>query len=403
MVGPYRTLDQDLIGSNVGNLVFSQAAYRLLSTKDARIDAQKIIGMSADRVNSSYDQVIVPLANAFRPAFVNMLRALTELFSQLTIPVVVMSVGVQGPVTGKIDPSPLDDVVKEFMVSVLNRSASVGVRGEVTAAYLKKLGFGDDVVDVTGCPSVFMDGPNLAVTKKVEELTTESRISLNISQGIAEMAPVWSGQAARYPNAMYTAQDRYTLELMLTGQYDSRAPHPAGSPTSMEHPLFAQNRVRFCLDPATWMRYLKQFDFSFGTRIHGNIMAILSGIPAVVLAHDCRTLELADYHQIPRRFLSRNPEDFDAAKLYAEADWAPTVAGHAARWERMAAFLERNGVRHVFCPGESPRDFDRKLAATHFPAPVEVGGTWLTRRETDLRRWVSAVRAKRQGGDPSEA
>ena len=396
VASPYYSLSRNLIGGNTGNLLFSQASYRLLSTKDTRIDTNKLVGLNPDRVNATYDQVVVPLANAFRLTFIDDLKALTELFSKLTIPVIVMGVGSQGPLSGKVEPSPLDEVAKDFMVSVLERSASVGVRGEVTAAYLKKLGFGSDVVEVTGCVSVFMDGPHLKVVKKREELTGESPISLNISPYVAQMGPVSLDQAGRYPKLLYTAQDRFTLALMLTGKYDQRAPHPAGSPTNMEHPLFRQNRVRLCLDPATWMAYIRQFDFSFGTRIHGNIVALLSGVPAVVLAHDSRTLELADYHEIPHRILPQKSEGVDAAQLYAEANWTPMMAGHAERWERMAAFLERNGLRHVFMDGESPESFDRKLAATRFPQPVEVGGTWLTRRETSVLKWASKLKPGRK-------
>ena len=390
------------MGGNAGNLLFSQAAYRLLSTSGTRIDTHKLIGLDPGRVNEEYDQVVVPLANAFRPSFANELRAMTDLFSRLTIPVVVTGVGAQGPVSGRIPPSALDEVVTDFTASVLNRSASMGVRGEVTAAYLKRLGFGPDVVDVTGCCSMFMDGPRLDVVPRTPELTRDSRISFNVSPYVSQMGQVGLDQAERYPNLVYTAQDHFTLALMLTGTYDERAPHPPGSPTSMDHPLFRQNRVRFCLDPATWMAYLEGFDFSFGTRIHGNIAALLSGVPAVVLAHDSRTLELAEYHEIPYRVLTRKPEGVDAAQLYAEADWAPMLAGHAERWDRMAAFLVRNGLRHVYMDGESPESFDRKMAATRFPRPIQVGGTWLTRRETLVLRWAAKAKAilpeGKQGG-----
>ena len=396
VASPYYTLSRDLMGGNAGNLVFSQAAYRLLSTRNTTVDTSKLIGLDPDRVNATYDQVVVPLANAFRRTFIDDLRALTELFSKLTIPVVVMGVGSQGPVSGKLSSSPLDEAVKAFMTSVLNRSASVGVRGEMTAAYLSRLGFGPDVVEVTGCPSLFMHGPRLTITRKTKELGPDSPISLNVSPYVAQMASITLDQAERYPNLMYTAQDRSTLGLMLTGEYDPRAPHPPGSPTSMDHPLFRNNRVRFCLDPATWMGYIKQFDFSFGTRIHGNIVALLAGVPAVVLAHDSRTLELADYHQIPYRILKSGPEKVDATQMYAEADWTPTMAGHKQRWDRMAAFLHRNGLRHTYMDGESPEAFDRRLAATRFPEPIQVGGTWLTRRETTVLRWASRLPGRKR-------
>ena len=65
------------------------------------------------------------------------------------------------------------------------------------------------------------------------------------------------------------------------------------------HPFFAERRTRLYADPWPWLADLAAFDFSFGTRIHGNIAALLAGTPAYVLAHDSRTLELARYFEIP--------------------------------------------------------------------------------------------------------
>ncbi|WP_410089573.1 polysaccharide pyruvyl transferase family protein, partial [Streptomyces sp. gb1(2016)] len=49
-----------------------------------------------------------------------------------------------------------EPTVREFVTEVLNRSASIGVRGEFTEQYLKNMGFRD--VEVIGCPSMFMNG-----------------------------------------------------------------------------------------------------------------------------------------------------------------------------------------------------------------------------------------------------
>ncbi|MDR2929335.1 MAG: polysaccharide pyruvyl transferase family protein [Propionibacteriaceae bacterium] len=390
----FRTLSGDLIGGNVGNLVFSQAVCRLLSTSESQIDTSKLRGLSPNQVNAKYDQVVIPLANAFRPSFADELAELTNLIACLDIPVVVVGCGVQAPLSGQVAPSSLDETVAGFVSVVLEHSATIGVRGEITAAYLKRLGFGDDAVDVVGCPSMFMYGPQLSLTQTGRGITRESRVSLNVSPYRPEMAAVCLDHADRYPNLVYTAQDRTTLELMITGEWDSRVRRPPGSLTSLEHPLFRQNRVRFCLDPTTWMEHLRSFEFSFGTRIHGNITALLAGVPAVVLAHDSRTLELAQYHQIPHRALSRDHANMDAVELFSHADWTQTVSGHAERWSRMATFLERNGLRHIDQPGQALGGFDDRLGRTHFPTPIQVGGTWLSRREATLRRWMKATLAR---------
>ncbi|MDR0285020.1 MAG: polysaccharide pyruvyl transferase family protein [Propionibacteriaceae bacterium] len=366
-----KTLTRNLIGNNVGNLVFSQATYRLLSTAGTRIDARRLTGLDPGWVNERYDRVVVPLADAFRRSFVDELRELTRLIDRLTIPVTVLGVGCQGPLSGRIAPSALDSEVTAFMEAVLARSATVGVRGEITAAYLRRLGFGADVVDVIGCPSMFLGGPALGL-KETGELTPGSRISLNVSPYVPRMAAVALDHAARYPGLTYTAQDHLTLGLMLRGHYDATTPGPAGAPTTLDHPLLRDRRTVFPLDPATWLRHLAGQEFSFGSRIHGNIVALLAGTPAVVLAHDARTLELADYHEIPRLEL-REGTPVDAMALRAGADFGPTVAGHPKRWARLLAFLDRQGVPHVYRPGESPAAFDSRLAAVRYPPLVRVG------------------------------
>ncbi len=370
------TLRQNLIGNNVGNLIFAESSFRLLNTSRSTVDLRRLTDLSADAINESYDAVVIPLANAFRASFVTELRRMTSVIQRLTVPVVVLGVGAQANLGADQRPGGDIDVdVRAFVAAVLDRSASIGVRGEVTASYLAGLGFGPDVVDVIGCPSMFMRGPHLAIKKRPEGITRTSRISLNVSPYLNRIGPLSLQFAAEYPNLIYTAQDHLTLGLMLDGRYKAKSEPPAGVPVTLDHPLIRENRVRFCLDPKVWMDHLAGVDFSVGTRIHGNIVALLAGTPALVLAHDSRTLELARYHAIPHRLLrERTVAGADLVRWYAKADWAPTVSGHAARWEHFQAFLANNGLHHVYAEGEDPAAFDRELAAVEFPAPVQMGG-----------------------------
>jgi hypothetical protein len=240
---------------------------------------------------------------------------------------------------------------------------------------------------------MFMRGPEFNVVRKVEALTKYSRISLNVSPYRPLIGPISLDHAQRYPNLMYTAQDQRTLGLMLTGEFQAPYTPPAGTPTSLDHPLIRDNRVRFCLDPTTWMDYLETFDFSFGTRIHGTVAALLAGTPALLLAHDSRTLELANYHDIPYRVLNNKLKQVDAAALYAKADWTRAISGHAERWDRMQEFLAKHDLRHVYLPGESPDAFDERLAAVEFPPPVQMGMRHDLAALYDLQRRMPELRA----------
>jgi hypothetical protein len=372
-VSPRRTYELNVIAQNAGNLVFSHAMQRALSAPGVEVTSNLMTARAneAAAINEQYDAFVVPLANAFRLSFQAHLDRMSELIERLTIPVVVTGVGAQGTIDYKVDKlAPIADSVKRFVSAVLDRSASIGVRGELTHDYLKGLGFSD--VEVIGCPSLFMYGEALRVDKKVPLLDRESRIALNISPYRSRMAPITMANYQRYPQLVYLPQDLTSLGLMLDGA-DHEAPDaPEGMPVQHQHPLYRDDRMRFCIDPWVWTAYLAEREFSFGTRIHGNIAALLGGTPAVVLTHDSRTLELARYHEIPHRRLADVPTDVDPADLYAEADYTGFNSGHAARMANFVAFLERNGLPHVFTPATAAgaAAFDARVRSVRFPPPV---------------------------------
>ena len=370
------TYDKNLIGNNTGNLVFSQSVYRLLSTADAELSTSGLAKSKAKSINGSYDHVVIPLANAFRPGYEPTLDALSTLIEELTVPVTVVGVGAQASIEGAYkDAESVGAATSRFVRAVLDRSPSIGVRGEFTAEFLSELGFGDEHVRVIGCPSMFMYGPDFQVHKKVDALTQDSPIALNISPYVREMGPISLYGAEHYPNLLYMAQNIQTLELMLHGTYPMGKKGTmlrTGVPVTLEHPLIRQNRVRFFLDPKAWFAHLANYDFSFGTRIHGNIAALLAGTPALLLAHDSRTLELAHYHEIPHREIGSLPADADPAALYPDCDWEPMNTGHPLRWDRFASFLTEHQLDHVYGEGgDRGQAFDERLAATDLPGPVE--------------------------------
>jgi hypothetical protein len=369
------TYRQNLIGNNTGNLVFSQAVYRLLSAAGATVETSGLARSHPRVINSRFDHVVIPLANAFRSTYIETLDALSNLIEQLTIPVTVLGVGSQASLKGVYKGADtVDPATTRFVRAVLNQSPSIGVRGEHTRDYLKSLGFGDEHVKVIGCPSMFMYGPGLKVDPKVESLSYDSPIAFNVSPYVPEMGPLSLYAAKHFPNLVYMAQNIQTLELMLYGSYPKgkrmNAMAASGAPITLDHPLIRSDRVRFFLDPKTWFEHLAQYDFSFGTRIHGNIAALLAGTPALLLAHDSRTLELAEYHEIPHRTITSIEDDADAISLYAECDWNRLNKAHPDRWDTFASFLGEHRLTHVYDEGQDPSAFDNRLAAVDFPPPV---------------------------------
>lgn len=385
-----------LFGKNAGNMLFHDAMHRILSVPgtEAVVDQLRTergyaplpaeplgpVGRTlpsarrtAHAINASMDRFVLPLANAFRASLVPSISRLTDVIEHLRIPVVVVGVGVQRALTAGDQPLPdeVAAVAKRFLSAVLDRSDSVGVRGAVTGDTLKALGFDDRHIDVIGCPSLFAEGTHLAVTKADAPLTAESSFTVNVSPYVHRMNDFATDHAGRYPSMTYIPQVLDDLRLMLWAQPTS-ARLPDNAPQNVEHRFYRENRMRFFVDSSTWIDYLRTQQFSIGSRIHGNIAALRAGTPAFVLAHDTRTLEIAEYHEIPHHRIMEIPDDADAADFYAAADYTGFNAGHADRFAHFVSFLDRNDVPHIFTPGSANPAYDAALAAVEHAPAVEV-------------------------------
>ncbi|GAA2234890.1 polysaccharide pyruvyl transferase family protein [Rarobacter faecitabidus] len=370
-----QTYKRNLIGQNVGNLVFLQAAHRLLMRDDydIRLTLKMRDASDAAWLDRNADHLVVPLANAFRPAFANRLEEMAQCIRKLKIPVTVLGVGAQATVSGKTSKiDPMSREVKSFVSAVLDHGPTIGVRGEFTRDYLISLGFSDSDVEVIGCPSIFHYGPDLPELRiPSAPFTSETPLAVNISPYVHSMGPILRSNQEHYRDLTYFGQDLHTLGLLLGGEYRGTGKHP-DLPLTHDHPMLAGDQTVFCLDPRVWYEELAKREFSFGTRIHGNIAALLAGTPAVVLAHDSRTLELARYFDIPFAKIQKLDPGTLAQELFANADYTQYSAGHAERWNRFTTYMNAHGLKHAYQPGGTAEEFDAKIAAADFAPPVRL-------------------------------
>lgn len=371
------TLRRGALAQNAGNLLFGQSVYRTLSTPNTEITPDLFEAHRngndaayASMINETYDRFVIPLANAFRPAFRGSLRRLTHLVRKLDIPVTVIGVGSQHKLgDSSVTDEGLERDVSAFMSAVLDRSASVGVRGQFTAKFLQQLGYGEEHVDVIGCPSVFMNGRPEPLEKSVGHLSSESPIAMTVSPYVGKLNAIVKSHSERYSKLVYIPQNQSDLNMMVWGE-DRAKPKSLWNPTHTQHPLYVQDRMRFPLDPRTWTEYLSNFEFLFGSRIHGTIAGILAGVPSLLLVHDTRTLELAEYHEIPYVLLTDLRKDIDARDLFERTDYSAYNARQPEALARYTAFLEKNGIDHIFKKGNDPTEFDRQLSGADLPPMV---------------------------------
>ncbi len=369
-VSPEESLAKNTLGTNSGNLIFAHSMHRILSTDDAEIfsNQYKYNPNLAAEINEKYDVFVVPLANAFRKSFIPQLDKMTELVKGLNIPVIVAGVGVQATLDYNTDDlKPYSKNIYNFVSAVLDKSHSIGVRGECTYNFLVKIGIPKDRIDIIGCPSMFLDGANLSVTKKKEKLDKSSKVAINISPYADKILDIAEYNRNLIYDLVYVPQNNDSLDRLLWG---GKSVNPK-LPDDVSHPMYKNDKVRFFVDPTTWIDHLKQYDFVFGTRIHGTVMGILAGTPSFLLAHDSRTLELAEYFDIPHKRNDQITKSCNALELYQEADYSKMISGHAERFDRFTSFLERNELKHVYQPGQDQgQHFDNQVEKSVFPREV---------------------------------
>ncbi|GGS86921.1 polysaccharide pyruvyl transferase family protein [Streptomyces griseoviridis] len=372
------TLVRNSIRGNVGNLMYTNAAYKHLSVPgraEIQVDTKHFIDLTpedADRINDACDVFVIPMANAFKRKFVPHLHILADVIGKLKVPVVVLGVGAQASLANDTAQlAPVDDAVKRFIGAVLDRSASIGVRGEFTQRYLGELGFAD--VDVIGCPSVYLRGPGFRMGHAAGgALPDRPRIALSTALRLAN-----SGLAARineailrrHPDLTYFAQEGRDLQTLYWGDTSIAAGQQQPMPSLTSHPLIRSADVCVPLEPHSWIDALAGYDFAVGTRIHGNIAALVAGTPAFVFAHDSRTLELSRYHHIPHRALTDLRPDTDVAELYAQTDYTAFDEHYDEGFRRLLDFMTKNGLENAYEHGDGGEAYDKRIAATEFTPP----------------------------------
>ncbi len=376
---PSEVINKKIIGDNSGNLLFAYSVTRLLWREDVDIDfiADKDVianKISTEYINANYSCLVLPMANSFRKQFVECMNKWTKLINKLIIPVVVTGIGIQMPYEPDIAAKhPYDNAVKDFISAVLNHSSSVGVRGEITLKYLQHLGFRD--IDVTGCPSFAMFGPGLPVREK-KPLTKESAICVtgSVSNPVNFKEFVIRNREI-LPNYYFVPQFVNDLKLMYMG---TPLPLTKNSlvlyPHRIDDEVFVEDRARFFINVPSILAFGREMDFNYGTRIHGAVGNILSGVPSYLFPTDARIRELAEYHNIPNMSAFDVDEKTNLIKLYDKTDFSQVNDGHEQRFWHLIDFLEHNYLSHIYEDRSNPENavsvLDKKIEETELEPPV---------------------------------
>lgn len=354
---------QDVYGSNTGNLLYAHGIYRALMVDTEVVFEPNYYRPSLERaeeINETCKSFIIPLADAFRKDFVYELRNLTELVKQLSIPCVVTGVGLRAPYEPDFSTSfSFDEDVRAFVKAVLEKSVILGLRGELTAAYLKKLGFREEIdFTIIGCPSMYLKGADLSV--RDGEITGHSRICANSSIYIPrEINDFVMENMRRFADYYFIPQQTSELRLAYVGSPYNGGVKYGNYPARITDPLFSEGRYKAFLDVQSWLEFMSQADFCFGGRLHGNIAAALGGIPNLMITSDARMRELSEYHGLAHASLEEMRKASNIFELIGGTDFRQVLKKQKVNFEHFKSFLRTNGLDNIYSrgvEGEAPLD-----------------------------------------------
>lgn len=327
-------------GGNSGNKLFTTAIEKYLYKPDIHV-THYVNSMDIDYINSSFNMVIFPTANIFGKHYIAGLKEYAAFFNKLQIPVYVIGAGIQ--CKNYLDLSRLKkDIGKEsavFVDAVYHTGGELALRGEYTKQFLDALLSNTSVV--TGCPSLYQNGRNLNISNEKVDFD-KFRVAMNgsmISINSCDLNKI-------IDDITYMDQDEFCELLydvkILNRMSDIRL---LWRYSKYGLQLLSKNKVNLIYDIPVWIDYMKtNFDFSIGTRIHGNIAALLAGVPAMVIAKELRTMELAEFFEIPLVNDIHISNIRDVYNIYEKLDFSMFNKNFANKFDNFENFLISHNI-----------------------------------------------------------
>jgi hypothetical protein len=188
----------------------------------------------------------------------------------------------------------LPDFILDFLRFLLDKSLLVSVRGQVTADVLGLVCPSPSArISIDGCPSLSGRHLDYQSTQKNISRVNWARKPSYVTGGLFGLR-----RRRTLLRVFHVAQEKSELNPLF-----NHILSPEFGGESML--LSAMCTKKLFLKPQRWNTWLRRLAhsrtplFYCGTRVHGMIQALVSGIPGVLLSGDSRALEMASLYGIP--------------------------------------------------------------------------------------------------------
>lgn len=306
-----------MTGSNLGNLAFRFAARRLFAEDIEYFTYHD----RAEALREKVDVLVLPEANLVNPNIDY--GPFAAFIAKANLPVFLLGVGSQLSDSTKLpeDFPDLPEGTKHYLREIANRTSNILVRGEFTKQVLKhQLGISN--VQVAGCPSYLINSsPSLfkelsgfrdhreilervAVTEGIYDRQRRTADQIRAEKFLFQLVRFWTGS--------YIGQQNFTVlkyglgysREVTTSEISNLRFLLAPSANDAEFARLMRNKAMAFVRIDEWISALRNHSAVIGSRIHGNILGLQAGVPALPIIHDARTSELVNTLQIPHLELS---------------------------------------------------------------------------------------------------
>lgn len=325
----------DGINTNTGNKVWMQGLISEISCDNNTIsfyDKKE----NWEYINSNYDLIIFSTANLICKEYKSSIKRIAREFKNCKIPIYVISIGAQAEGYEDIKNvcSDVGDEIKELIDAIYMTKGEFALRGWFTKEIFDKIAFNTAVV--TGCPSLYQNGRDLFI-HNCDVNMNDINLALN-----GDWKYIYMYMTEKL-SSYYVDQDIWYKEIFCSSFWQRDEKQVIKDIVRRygikQTNLFLNDRIKQFYDVAEWKAFFddKKIDFSFGSRIHGNIMSILSGVPALVIAKDTRTKEMAEFFEIP--FISIEEINKPLSYLLNKADYSMFNKNFKIKYDNYREFL----------------------------------------------------------------
>lgn len=295
----------DRVGHNTGNLAFHFAIDKQLGSGLKSVDWSA----TAEEINAGGSIAVLPCANQIG-AHADY-GGLAKKFTALNVPIVAIGLGAQAGTDGKVPVVPQGslDWIKSIGDRAPSTAPNIAVRGAFTLEVLTHYGIAERAT-VLGCPTLFINPDPYLGRTIASNIKEPARIAVAAGhQRWKHLARIESSltNMVKATGGSYVGQSPLEMVLVTRGEADKldlealTACRDYACP-EMDLPEFVRwsklhGNVFF--DIPSWMEHYRRFDIVVGSRIHGIMLALQAGVPALCIAHDSRTLELCTTMKVP--------------------------------------------------------------------------------------------------------